>query len=65
MVNKIKAQELKRALEHKHSSVYCDKLLNAYDEEKITHNKIMTRKLSKGKFRDTTALSPTAAASQP
>jgi hypothetical protein len=54
---------LKKAIEHKHSSVYCDKLLNAYDEEKITQNKIMTKKLSKAKFGEA-ALSPTTTANQ-
>jgi hypothetical protein len=52
---------LKKAIEDKHSSVYCDKLLNAYDEEKISQNK--TKKLSKAKFGEA-ALSPTATANQ-
>ena len=54
---------MKKAIEHKHSSVYCDKLLNAYDEEKITQNKIMTKKLSKAKFGEA-ALSHTTTANQ-
>ena len=37
---------MKKAIEDKHSSVYCDKLLNAYDEEKITQNKIENRSLN-------------------